>query len=32
MTTPVIADVDGDGKLEILLQTHLSGVTVYDLD
>lgn len=26
------ADVDGDGKVEIVLQTHLAGVTVYDLD
>ena len=32
MSTPVIADVDGDGKVEIVLHTHLSGVTVYDLD
>ncbi len=32
MATPVIADVDGDGKPEIVLHTHLSGVTVYDLD
>ena len=29
---PVIADVDGDGKMEIVLHTYLSGVTVYDLD
>ena len=29
---PVIADVDGDGKIEIVLHTYLSGVTVYDLD
>ena len=28
----VIADVDGDGKMEIVLHTYLSGVTVYDLD
>ena len=32
MSTPVIADVDGDSKVEIVLHTHLSGVTVYDLD
>ena len=32
MATPVLADVDGDGKVEIILHTHLSGVTVYDLD
>lgn len=32
MSVPVITDLDGDGKLEILLHTHLSGVTVYDLD
>lgn len=32
MSTPVIADVDADGKPEIILHTHLSGVTVYDLD
>lgn len=29
---PVIADVDGDGRAEIVLQTYRSGVTVYDLD
>lgn len=32
MATPVIGDVDGDGRAEIVLQTCLSGVTVYDLD
>ena len=32
MAAPVIVDMDGDGKLEIVLHTHLSGVTVYDLD
>lgn len=32
MAAPVIADVDGDGKVEIVLHTHLAGVTVYDLD
>lgn len=32
MSAPVIYDVDGDGKAEIVLQTYLSGVTVYDLD
>jgi len=30
--SPVLGDVDGDGKLEIILHTSLSGVTVYDLD
>lgn len=30
--TPVLGDVDGDGKPEIILHTSLSGVTVYDLD
>lgn len=30
--TPTLGDVDGDGKLEIILHTALSGVTVYDLD
>lgn len=32
MAAPVITDLDGDGKLEIVLHTHLSGVTVYDLN
>lgn len=32
MPDPVCADMDGDGKLEIVLQSHLSGVTVYDID
>lgn len=31
MAAPVVVDMDGDGKLEIVLQTYLSGVTVYDL-
>lgn len=28
---PVIKDIDGDGIAEIILNTHLSGVTVYTL-
>jgi len=32
LVPPVIADVDGDGKAEIVLHTYTSGVTVYDLD
>ena len=32
MASPVLGDVDGDGKAEIILHTTLSGVTVYDLD
>lgn len=32
LSAPVITDLDGDGKPEILLHTYLSGVTVYDLD
>ena len=31
MAAPVVCDMDGDGKLEIVLQTYLSGITVYDL-
>lgn len=32
LSTPVIADVDADGKAEIILHAYLSGVTVYDVD
>lgn len=32
LSAPVVTDLDGDGKVEILIHTHLSGVTVYDLD
>ena len=32
MTPPVIADVDSDGRPEIVLHAFRSGVTVYDLD
>ncbi|MCM1441007.1 MAG: FG-GAP-like repeat-containing protein [Roseburia sp.] len=32
LSAPVVTDLDGDGKVEILLHTYLSGVTVYDLD
>ena len=32
MAAPLVADVDADGKPEIVLHTHLSGITVYDLD
>ena len=32
MARPLLGDVDGDGKAEIILHTTLSGVTVYDLD
>ncbi len=32
MSRPLLGDVDGDGKAEIILHTTLSGVTVYDLD
>ena len=32
LSTPVISDVDGDGKVEIVLHTYLSGVTVFDVD
>lgn len=31
MAAPVVCDMDGDGKLEIVLQTYLAGITVYDL-
>lgn len=31
MAAPVITDMDGDGKLEIVLHTDLAGITVYDL-
>ena len=32
LSTPVISDVDGDGKVEIVLHTYLSGITVFDVD
>lgn len=32
MASPVLTDVDADGKPEIVLHTFLSGVTVYDVD
>lgn len=31
-STPQIRDIDGDGLPEIILQTYLSGVTVYDVN
>lgn len=31
MAAPVVCDMDGDGKMEIVLQTYLAGITVYDL-
>ena len=31
MAAPTLADIDGDGELEVLLNTALSGVVVYDL-
>lgn len=32
MAAPVVVDLDGDGKLELVLQTSLNGITVYDLN
>lgn len=32
LSAPIVTDMDGDGKPEIVLHTHLSGVTVYDID
>lgn len=32
IAAPVLADVDGDGAVEIVLHTYRSGIVVYDLD
>lgn len=31
MAQPTVADVDNDGKLEIVLSTIYSGIVVYDI-
>ena len=31
MAQPTVADVDNDGKLEIVLTTIYSGIVVYDI-